>query len=304
MNFLYDSPYAEIDREILHEEFISFKRTVRDYNLNTPFYVYCLCFPSGVPFYVGKGKGSRAFSHLKEYLLGKTTKLKNRFFNKLADQPPIMYIIQGNLTETDALAKEKMLIKYYGRYSDGGILCNIMPGGVYNSSLSFSSEVGRTGGSITKKCKLGIFSPDYNRGAQTRKNWTSGLMDHIDFTAIGKLAGAASVSSQKGIHDPANSHKRSEWAKIGAKASLETGPHGPANIEWRNSHPEFIPRGSNINAKRTGNLPWWNNGKINKRSEESPGEDFVRGQLQSEKKLQSIRDAHVRRKLKLNKGNV
>jgi hypothetical protein len=208
-----------------------------------------------------------------------------------------MYIVQGNLSETDALAKEKMLIKHYGRYSDGGILCNIMPGGIHNSSLSFSSEAGRTGGRITKRCKLGIFSPDYDRGAQTRKNWTSGVMDHIDFSAIGKIAGAASVTLQRGIHDPANSHKRSEWAKIGAKASVKNGPHGPANKEWRNSHPEYKQLGSKSAGKRTGSMPWWNNGVINKRSEQQPGKDFIKGQLTSEKKLQAIRESHARRKL-------
>jgi len=258
------------------------------------------------PFYIGKGKNNRAWGHLKEYISNKPSN-RRKFKNiEQCIDPPIIFIIDGNLDEKSAYAQEKILVERYGRQSLGGQLSNIMPGGIEFSSIRLSSIGGQIGGRTTKDNNLGIFADDYDRGAQTRFNFEHGLMDHIDFHSIGKIAGAASVVAQKGIHDPENFHKRTMWAKMGAKASLKNGPHGPANKEWRDSHPEYIPAGSSINAKRTGNLPWWNNGVINRRSEEPPGKDFVSGQLQSEKKLQAIRDEHIRRKLKLiaSKENV
>ena len=300
MKFISNSSYPELDKQILHDEYIDHIRKVRSYNKLTPFYVYALCHPNGEPFYIGKGKSNRAWDHFKEYIIGKTTKNKKKIIDGCID-PPIMYIISGNLDEKTAFNQEKILIETYGRQNTGGQLCNIMPGGVEFSTGLLCSNGGKIGGKITRENKLGIFSPDYDRGNQNRINFSSGLMDHIDFSIGGKLGGDIVVKSKIGIHDPKYADKRKEWSIIGSTASAALGPHGPANKEWRENNPDYIPKGSSSNAKIIGSLLWWNNGVINKKSNNQPGEDFVRGQLQSEKKLQAIRNEHARRNnLKIN----
>lgn len=303
MKFISKSSYSELDKQILYDEYIEHGKKIRSFDELTPYYVYALCFPNGEPFYIGKGKNYRAWNHLKEYISGKFSNTNKH--NKIREciDPPIMFIMGGNLDEKAAFEYEKLLIKNYGRYYEGGQLSNIMPGGFGFSTQQLNSIGGKIGGKITKDNKLGIFSDTYDRGSQTRFNFSSGIMDHIDFIGIGKIGGVYVVEHELGIHNPLYKNKRKEWAQIGAKASLMSGPHGPANKEWRESHPEYIAKGSTINASRTGNLPWWNNGTINKRSNTQPGEDFVPGQLQSEKKLQAIRDANNRRKLNSTKEN-
>ena len=303
MKFISDSSYSELDKQILHDEYIDHIKKVRSFNELTPFYVYALCFPNGEPFYVGKGKNYRAWDHLKEYIYDKSYNASKHNAIGACIDPPIMFIIEGNLDEKTAYEREKILVEYYGRNCEGGQLTNVMPGGIEFSNKLLCSEAGKLGGRITKDNKLGIFSESYDRGKQTKFNFSSGLMDHVDFREIGRLGGEYVVENKLGIHNPIYSHLRKEWASNAAKISILNGFHGPASKEWRESHPEYKAKGSKESGTKTGNLPWWNNGKINKRSELQPGEDFKRGQLQSEKKLQAIRDSHARRKLNSKKVN-
>jgi hypothetical protein len=71
---------AEVDTELIrysvgHEQPLF--RYGRVVDLNEPpvglWYVYHLCYPSGRPFYVGKGIGDRMYQHVKETMKGKET---------------------------------------------------------------------------------------------------------------------------------------------------------------------------------------------------------------------------------------
>lgn len=97
------------------------------------FYVYCYKNPqTKLPFYIGKGGRNRAWVHLNP---------KNRrnchFHNtitKIEQElgiPPIVEIIQDDLTEDAAYALEIKLIKKFGRiyYDANGILTNVDEGG-------------------------------------------------------------------------------------------------------------------------------------------------------------------------------
>jgi hypothetical protein len=68
------------------------------------------------PFYIGKGCGKRCY-----YKSGKNCKPPK-------DKSRII-IIKDNLLENDAFELEKVLINFWGRKCDGGILLNISPGG-------------------------------------------------------------------------------------------------------------------------------------------------------------------------------
>lgn len=80
------------------------------------FYVYAYLREDGTPYYVGKGKGRRAF----------------RDEGKNCTKPPKDRIVfwDENLTEEHALRLEIEYIKLYGRQCNGtGILHNISEGG-------------------------------------------------------------------------------------------------------------------------------------------------------------------------------
>jgi hypothetical protein len=97
--------------------------------MSTIYYVYQLIDPNtNQPFYIGKGKGDRARSHLTP---NKNTN-NPRKDAKIAEirasgtEPQVIYIFE-NLTNNEAYIKEEELIKSLGRigYDENGILTNI-----------------------------------------------------------------------------------------------------------------------------------------------------------------------------------
>ena len=96
-------------------------------NLRTDYYVYAYLrqrdskrASAGTPYYIGKGQGNRIHEKIGHPFLPKREKRI-----KIAE----------NLTEQDALDLEMKLIEEYGRikYDEGGILYNIVIGGVGNT---------------------------------------------------------------------------------------------------------------------------------------------------------------------------
>jgi hypothetical protein len=78
-------------------------------------YTYLYLRENGLPYYVGKGTKRRAFA-----------KHHGRIF--VPDKNRI--IIQEFDSEEDALFAEKFLINFYGRKDIGGILLNLVDGGI------------------------------------------------------------------------------------------------------------------------------------------------------------------------------
>jgi hypothetical protein len=108
------------------------------------YYVYAYVRKDGTPYYVGKGKGKRAFE--KHNVPVPSDRSKIIFF-------------ETNLTEIGAFALERFYIRWYGRKDNGtGILRNLTDGGE-----------GRSGGIHSDETRQKM--SDAHRGKPGRK-WT------------------------------------------------------------------------------------------------------------------------------------
>ena len=92
------------------------------------FYVYAICYPSGLPFYVGKGQAARACQHVEETW----TISKDRWSEKhgiiiaLADrnESEWYHFLALVSTEREAFAIEQQYIERWGLRQTGGMLTN------------------------------------------------------------------------------------------------------------------------------------------------------------------------------------
>ena len=73
------------------------------------YYTYAYLDNAGAPYYIGKGKGNRAY---------------DRHDNVVTPSKDNIVILQDGLSEAAALELEEQYIEGYGRICDGGILFN------------------------------------------------------------------------------------------------------------------------------------------------------------------------------------
>jgi hypothetical protein len=116
------------------------------------FYIYAYLREDNTPYYIGKGKGDRAFQKHKSI---STPKDKNRII-----------IIEKNLTELGAFALERWLIRWYGRKDNNtGILRNKTDGGEGQSGRITPEHIKKYYSDLYKGRK-----PIYNRTEEHNKN--------------------------------------------------------------------------------------------------------------------------------------
>lgn len=120
--------YFEGDRDEL-------EAVLRD--ISSQFYVYMLCKPEGVPFYVGKGTNRRVLAHEAEayqnHPMGESNPFKCNVIRKLTRTGQrILYRIDSVYrpeNEQECLEREAVLIRDIGRLHEGGPLTNLASGG-------------------------------------------------------------------------------------------------------------------------------------------------------------------------------
>ena len=131
------------------------------------FYVYVLRYPDGTPFYVGKGRGERAYRHSTEspYVKQELDKLSGN------GEIPTVNILLRTENEDEAFEKEIHFIEMFGRKDKGiGSLLNRSDGGKEAANKIISEET------RNKLSKIGFeirSSKEYrNQQAEgTRRQW-------------------------------------------------------------------------------------------------------------------------------------
>ena len=171
---------------------------------NTPigFYIYAYLRDDGTPYYIGKGKGIRAW---------KQHSIKGKGAHTPTDNSRI-FICETNLTELGAFALERRYIRWWGRKDLGtGVLQNMSDGG------QGTSGVKKTVSEETKQ-KIGLANAGRCQSIATRQKRSQSLAGRKPSEESNAKRRAKAVGRILGPHDVERRAKNSEavrqwWAK-------------------------------------------------------------------------------------------
>ena len=177
------------------------------------FYVYALKDPRSspaMPFYIGKGTGSRAFDHLVNP--DKTRKSRRIKNIKNDGHEPLVDVLVDNLTESQALRIEAELIGAFGTMETGGPLTNsVVPTGLSTTQSSRlviphgTVERAQLGLQFLKKAvtelvsanREGLTNSEVARALGLRSDYRGRQKDYLSYSILGLLLREGTVSREE-----------------------------------------------------------------------------------------------------------
>lgn len=162
------------------------------------FYIYAYLRDDGSPYYIGKGKGKRAWiQHAKKGKGVHTPKDLSR-----------IHVCESNLTEVGAFALERRYIRWWGRKDLGtGILQNMTDGGEGTSNIKRS---------VTEKTKRKIGTANKGRpqSAETRQKRSRALSGRKQSEESNAKRRAKAVGRVLGPQDAERRARTSEAVRL------------------------------------------------------------------------------------------
>jgi hypothetical protein len=135
------------------------------------FYVYAWLRQCGTPFYVGKGRGDRAYVYKRQ------NPIFDRIVKKMrgaGHEPTIVKWIEG-ICETDAFCLEQSYIRLFGRIDDRtGVLANMTAGGGGTSGKVVSLETRARQSASLKGKSPPLATRNAVAAANKTREWTDG----------------------------------------------------------------------------------------------------------------------------------
>lgn len=254
------------------------------------YYTYAYLREDRTPYYIGKGKGRRAYK---------------RHNVKVPPKDRILFL-KKNLTEEEALRHEVYMIAVFGRKNNNtGILRNLTDGGEGPSGYVFTPDDrnkvaeaiagmvwwnnGETQTRAVQSPGVGWVSGMLTGGGTSGYSWWNNGEDQVlapecpgDGWVPGNVKGKCGPTSYSWWNDGTTNKMTQEcpgpeW-KPGRLLSGSWWNNGETQKLSEECPGEGWVQGG-INRGSTKGTRWWNNGREQKRTKECPGEGWILGRL-------------------------